>query len=152
MKINMLVGIVAAMASFGTITNASAQQKPEDVIKYRKSLMGVQSWSMRPIGAMVKGQMPYDKDLVARNAAMLDMTGKMMLEGFAAGSDKGADTKAKPEVWSDGAKFKSANEAFQAEAAKLADVAKTGDFDKIKVQFGATAKACSNCHDNFRNK
>src|SRR5689334_15726116 len=105
MKINRLVGVIAVVTGFGATMNAAAQQKPEDVIKYRKSLMGVQSWSMRPIGAMVKGQMPYDKDLVARNAAMLDLTGKMMLEGFAAGSDKGADTKAKPEIWSDGAKF-----------------------------------------------
>lgn len=42
---------------------------------------------------------------------------------------------------------------FQAEAAKLAEVAKTAtSVDQVRGQFGALGKACAACHDNYRSK
>lgn len=106
---------------------------------------------MRPLGLMVKGEMPFNKDVFARNAAVIDTMSHVVPDGFVAGTDKG-DTRAKPEIWSDAGKFKAALERFQAEAAKMNEVAKGGNFDAIKTQFGALSKSCGNCHDNFRNK
>ncbi len=131
---------------------AAAQAKPEDVIKFRKALMVMQSNSLRPIAVMAKGQRPYDKDIVIRNAAMLELTGKMMMEAMAAGSDKGAETRAKPEIWSDAADFKKISDNFTAEASKLSELAKTGNFDAIRGQLGAVIKSCDACHDNYRSK
>jgi len=34
----------------------------------------------------------------------------------------------------------------------LAEVAKSGDLDQIKPAFGALAKTCKGCHDNFREE
>ena len=68
-----------------------------------------------------------------------------------AGSDKG-ETKAKAEVFKESDKFKAASDKLQAEAAKLAQVTKSGDMAALKTQFGATAQACKNCHDNYREK
>ena len=33
---------------------------------------------------------------------------------------------------------------------KLAQVAKGGDLNAVKAQFGATGKACKSCHDDFK--
>ena len=41
---------------------------------------------------------------------------------------------------------------MQSEAAKLAEVAKGGDFEAVKAPFGETVKACKACHDKYRNK
>jgi len=41
---------------------------------------------------------------------------------------------------------------MQAQAAKLAEVAKGGDFNAAKAQLGETGKACKACHDKYRNK
>jgi cytochrome c556 len=72
--------------------------------------------------------------------------------GFAAGTDKG-DTRARPEIWSDAAGFRKVAENFQAEAAKLEQVAKTAtSIDPLRAQVGAVARACSACHDNYRSK
>jgi cytochrome c556 len=147
--------IIAAIIGTSTLLasgSAAAQAKPEDVIKYRKALMVMQANSLRPLAGMVKGQRPYDKDIAIRNAAMLELTGKMLMETVAAGSDKGAETRAKSEIWSDAAGFKKASDNFTAEGTKLSEAAKTGGIDAIRAQLGAVIKSCDGCHDNFRSK
>jgi len=41
---------------------------------------------------------------------------------------------------------------MQQEAAKLAEVAQSGDFNAVKAQVGETGKSCKACHDKYRNK
>ena len=130
---------------------AFAQAKPEDAIKYRQGVYRVIGWNFGPMAAMVKGDRPYDAAAFARNAEIVAYMSKLPLEGFIPGSESG-ETKAKPEIWLDMDDFKTKLEKMQGEAAKLADVAKGGDFAAIKAQFGETGKACKACHDKFRNK
>lgn len=131
--------------------NALAQAKPEDAIKYRRGVFAVMGWNFGALAAMAKGERPHDKDEAARRAATVAFMSRLPAEGFVPGSDKG-DTKAKPEVWSEMDDFKAKLEKMQAEAAKLADVAKGGDLNALKAQVGETGKACKACHDKFRNK
>ena len=58
--------------------------------------------------------------------------------------------RAKPEIWSDNAKFKAAAEKMQGEMAKLEAAAKTGSLDNIKAAVGGMGGACKACHDDFR--
>lgn len=144
--------VLASLLAVAFSSNVSADGvKPEDAIKYRKSVMSVMSWQFQPLGAMAKGERPFDKDAFARNAAYLEVLSKMPLEGFVAGSDKG-ETKAKPEIWTEMDKFKGGMDKLQSETAKLAQVAKSGDMNLIKAQFGETAKSCKACHDNFKSR
>ncbi len=148
MKLAVCTAVLAMVMS----NLASAQDvKPEDIIKFRQGAYRVIGWEIRPLGLMVKGEMPYNKDVFARNAAVIETMSHVVPEAFVPGTDKG-ETRAKPEIWSDNAKFKSALERFQSEAAKMNEVAKTGNFDAIKVQFGSLGKSCGNCHDSFRMK
>jgi cytochrome c556 len=103
------------------------------------------------MAAMVKGERPYDAAAFAHSAEIIAYMSKLPLEGFIPGSESG-DTKAKPEIWLDMDDFKAKLEKMQGEAAKLAEVAKGGDFEAVKAQFGETGKACKACHDKYRNK
>ena len=132
--------------------DAAAQAKPEDVIKYRQSVYKVMLWNFAPMGAMVKGEKPYDKEVFARHALIVSQMSPLLMEGYAAGSDKGADTKAKPEVWTKSADFKDKMDKMVAESKKLAAIAGTGSFEEIKKQFGATGGSCKACHDEFKSK
>jgi len=131
---------------------AAAQAKPEDVIKYRQSVYKVIGWNFGPMAAMVKGEKPFDKEAFARNAMIVSQMAPLAMEGFAAGSDKGADTKAKPEIWTKSADFKEKMDKMVAETGKLATVTRAGSFDEIKKQFGTTGGTCKACHDDFKNK
>ena len=133
---------------------AQAQVKPEDVIKFRKSVMTIQAWHMRPMAAMVKGQRPYDQDTFAFNAQVISLTARMKAEAFAPGTEKIGDveTRAKPEIWSEPEKFKQALDRFQGDVIKLTEAANTGTLDAVRPAFGAVAKSCGACHDTFRTK
>lgn len=145
---------LAALVALATTTiavTAAAQAKPEDAIKYRQSTYRVIGWNFGAMAAMVKGEKPYDKDGFARNAAIVEFMGKLPLEGFIPGSDKG-DTKARPEIWGRMDDFKTKMNRMNEETAKLASVARGGNFDEIKKQFGATAATCKSCHDDYKNR
>jgi hypothetical protein len=147
--ITAIIGTSTLLASGAAL----AQAKPEDVIKYRKGVYTVAAWHMRPLGAMVKGQMPFDQAVFLKNAEIVADMASVAPEGFAAGSDKGAETRAKPEIWSDAAGFKKVMDNFQAETAKMVQIAKTAkDVDAVRAQFAAVGKSCAACHDNFRTK
>ena len=150
MKHLLVAPLLAACISLFSGT-AFAQAKPEDAIKYRQGVYRVIGWNFAPMAAMVKGDRPYDAAAFARNADIVAYMSKLPLEGFVPGSEAG-ETKAKPEIWLDMDDFKVKLEKMQGEAAKLAEIAKGGDFAAIKTQFGETGKACKACHDKYRDK
>ncbi|MGH8830679.1 MAG: c-type cytochrome, partial [Polaromonas sp.] len=132
---------------------ASAQfAKPEDAIKYRQSALSVLGTHFGRVGAMANGRVPFDAKVAADNAELVAGMSKLPWAGFAPGTDKGGNTKAKPEIWTEQAKFKESNDKLVAESAKLAVAAKTGNLDALKTAFAATADTCKACHDSFRSK
>jgi cytochrome c556 len=153
MKKSVICTTLAAVVS-GIAGTTLAQQKPEEVIKYRKAVMSIQGWHMRPMAAMVKGQRPFDAEVFAFNAQVIGQTARMKGDAFAPGTDKAPDveSRAKPEIWSEPEKFKQALDRFQAEALKLVEASKAGSLDAVRPVFGGVAKACGACHDAFRTK
>jgi cytochrome c556 len=138
-----------ALATAGAVLAQSA--KPEDQIKYRQSALFLTGQSFGVLVAMIKGERPYDKDLAAKHAGIVEFVIKLPWGAFAPGTETG-NTKAKPEIWLELEDFKAKAEKVQTETAKLAEVAKTGDAAALKAQVGETGKACKACHDKFRNK
>jgi cytochrome c556 len=130
---------------------AAAQfAKPEDAVKYRQSSLFVMGQHFARIGAMANGRIPFDAKAAADNAEIVAAMAKLPWAGFGPGTDKGAPTKAKPEIWTEQAKFKDAGDKAMAETTKLAAAAKTGNLDALKTAFAATAGTCKACHDAFR--
>jgi cytochrome c556 len=127
-------------------------QTAEQAINYRKGAYQVIGWHFTPLVQMIKGSRPFDAALYVRNAEMIQRMGQVVGEGFIAGSETGAATRALPAIWSNAAGFKSALERFQGEASKLVAVGKSGDEKAMRAQVAEVARACSNCHDNFRAK
>ena len=148
-----LVATLAMVAAAVTLTLPAHAQfaKPEDAIKYRKAALTVMAAHFGRVGAMVAGRVPFDATAAANNAAIAESMSKLPWAAFVDGSGTG-DTKAKPEIWSDNAKFKAAADKMQAEMSKLAAAAKTGNLDTIKAAFGPTGGACKACHDDFRKE
>ncbi len=147
-----LAPFVLAAAAVTLSAPASAQfAKPEDAIKYRQSALSVMGTHFGRVAAMANGRIPFNAEAAASNAAIAESMSKLPWGGFVAGSDTG-NTKAKAEIWSDGAKFKTAQDNMQAEMSKLAAVAKGGNIDAIKAAVGATGGSCKACHDAFRKE
>jgi cytochrome c556 len=126
--------------------------KAEDAIKYRQSALFVMGQHFTRLAGMAQGKIPFDAKAAADNAAVVESMSKLPWAGFGEGTNQGGNTKAKPEVWSDNAKFKEAADKMMAEVVKLNTATKTGKLDDLKSAVSATGGTCKNCHDNFRNK
>ena len=143
---------VLVVAGLGAALPAAAQfAKPEDAIKYRQSAFTVMGNHFGRIGAMVNNRVPFDANAVTVNAEIVQTMSKLPYAGFIEGTDKG-NTKAKPEIWAEMDKFKAAATKMQEEVVKLNTVAKTGNQEQIKTQFGAVGQACKACHDDYRKE
>ena len=148
MKVLASLAIAAAAATLAA--PASAQfAKPEDAVKYRQSALFVMAQHFGRIGAMVNGRVPYDAKAATENAEVVAEMAKLPWAGFGPGTDK-ISQKAKPEIWTEQAKFKEHNEKLVAETGKLLAAAKTNNLDNLKTAFGSTAATCKGCHDVYR--
>ncbi len=150
MKTTVSAALVLATAALSTPAMAQFQ-KPEDAIKYRKASFTVMAAHFGRIGAMANGRVPFDAKVAADNAAIVETMSKLPWAAFGAGTDKG-DTRALPVVWSEAGKFKEGADKMQAEVAKLAAAARTGNLESVKAAFGAAGQTCKACHDDFRKE
>ena len=151
MKAFACIAIAATLVAMAA--PASAQfAKPEDAIKYRQSALSVMGTHFGRLGAMANGRVPFDAKVAAENADIVAEMAKLPWAAFGVGTDKGGNTRAKPEIWTDTAKFKESSDKLVAESTKLAAAAKTGNLDSLKTAFTATAGTCKACHDAFRKE
>ena len=144
--------IAASAAALFSMAVTAAAVKPEAAIHYRQSVYTMIGWNFVPMVDMIKNKTPWDGAEFSKNADRIAFLAPQLLEGFPEGSDKGADTEAKPEIWKNMDDFKSKMSDLVRETKALSDVAKAGDETKTREQFKKTAGACKCCHDKYRNE
>ena len=135
------------LVAMATAFPAHAQfQKPEDAVKYRKAALTVMGNHFARLGAMANGRAPYDAKMAAEHASVLEAVAKLPWQAFGPGTDVG-DTRAKPEIWREQAKFNEAANKMQVEVGKVVIAGKSGNLDSLKQVFGGAAQSCKACHD-----
>ena len=140
------------VTGIGTWIGAAATQfsRPEDAIKYRKSVMVIIATHFGGMGAMVKGAQPYDSNSFAENAAILDTLSALPWQAFVvAGSDRG-DTTMNAKVLKDPDAFSKVAQQFQQATGDLRNAAEGNSLAAVKSPFGAVAVSCKACHSRYR--
>ena len=138
------------LSVFAAAAFSADAPKPEKVIQYRQSIYHVMLWNWGPMSEMVKGKRPFDAADFKLRAERLAYMTRMLDDGFPEGSDKGASTDAKPEIWQNMKDFQAKLADLQRETQVLADTAAGGDEAKIKDQFAKAGGTCKACHDKYR--
>ena len=146
-----LFAAALAVALSAAASTALAQAKPEVLVKQRQAAMTLIGKYFGPLGGMAQGKVPYNAQVVQRNAGFLDNLSRMPWDGFDA-STQSEKSRALPAIWKESDKFKQAASRMENEIAKLYQVSRAGDEAAVKAQIGAVGKSCAGCHDNFRQK
>ncbi len=134
----------------GVVTVAGAESDPEDVIKYRKSMMKAIGGHMAASAAIINGKVNYKGDLADHAKAIQALT-KDVAGLFPKDSDFG-DTDALDTVWKKPADFKKRADDAKTKAAAFAKMAATGDMAKSGAAFKELNDACKACHKDFRKE
>ena len=149
MKKTLLAVGLALTLGGGYSLSAFAQAKPEALAKQREAAMTLMSKYFGPLGLMNAGKMPFNAEVVKRNAGYLDVLTQMPWDGFDE-STKDVKSRAQPAVYSNAAGFKTAQGKLRAGVGKL--VAANGDEAGSKAAIKEIAGACGGCHKTFRMK
>lgn len=144
-----LATIALALAlGIGYTISAFAQAKPDVLVKQRQAAMTLQGKYFGPLGLMNAGKLPFNADVVARNAALLDSLSQMPWDGFTEDT-KGEKSRAAPEIYGNAAGFKTAQDNFRGAVTKLVGASKSGEA-AAKAAIGEVLNNCNSCHKNFR--
>lgn len=140
----VVVGVLLAGAAYAQFA------KPEDAIKYRKSVMFMIAKHFKSMGAVVQGKAAFDQKIFAANAEVVKTLAPLPWDAFLEpGTDKG-DTTMSSAVFEKKDDFLKMAEAFQTDTAYLASAAQGADLNGIKGPFNAVAQSCKACHKPFR--
>jgi cytochrome c556 len=146
----ILVGLIFVAVALG---GAYAQfAKPEQAIKYRKSVMFLIAQHFGRMGAMVKEKIPYNQEVFARNAMVVETLSQLPWQAFMVPGTDSGDTTLNAAAFAQPAQFKEVAQNFESQTTKLVSTAHSGDFIGIKTQFGEVGKSCKACHSQFRTK
>ncbi|MEO8308249.1 MAG: cytochrome c [Pseudomonadota bacterium] len=161
---NRLIRIGVALAASAASALAAAQGGPPgppspeaqaaSAIGARQGLYKLMATQFGPIGGMLRGTVPFDAAVVARNAPRIATLGEIIPEMFTSDTHTFTATKsaALPAIWTSQADFKSKADALVKAANDLGAAAKGGDKAATLAAAGAVGKACGSCHDNYRQK
>ncbi|RBJ72559.1 cytochrome c, partial [Pseudomonas sp. MWU12-2534b] len=105
--------------------------------------------TFEPLGMVVRERAPYNKTQFEQQAETLRTLAREPFNHFPANSISGK-SRAKPEIWSQPAKFQANRDALLKATDNLAAAAKSGDLASIKKSYGQVAQSCKTCHDAFR--
>jgi cytochrome c556 len=150
---NLVLPLAMAAAGAGLLPAAAQAQfaKTEDAVRYRQGAWLVLNHHFTRIGLMVRGRMPFDPKLAVQDAEAVALLARLPAAAFGPGTDSPSD-HARPEVWSEAARFREHNERLLAESSRLLAAARTQDLAQIKAAFGPAANTCKECHDAYRSQ
>ncbi len=137
---------VAGLLALG-MTAAIAES---NVVEQRQGLMKEMGAQTRPIGAMLRGQEPFDLAKVQNGLKVFAENPKKAAPLFPENSKNVDKTEALPTVWENKAKF-------EANLAKLSQDAQTAmstikDEATFKAEMPKVLQNCGACHNDFRKK
>jgi cytochrome c556 len=92
--------------------------------------------------------------LIQMAARQIRNASTAMYTWFPAGSgpQAGVKTAAKPEIWTQPARFRQLQDAFASQAAAFQRAAGGSDVNAIRAAARSLGQSCKACHDQFRNK
>lgn len=128
----------------GAMADEAKHELPPGPIHDRHELMEEVGANAKKIGAAAKAGKPGD---AAQPAEDIAQALAKFVGMFPAGSESPL-SRAKPNVWTDKAKFDELAKKNEQAAMALAAVAKSGG--DLKAPSGAMFQTCKACHDEFR--
>lgn len=142
--------LVAGLVFLPGVVAAQGAPTPEQIVMTRQggmAMVGSLADLMKAAVAAGADPKPFEEA-----AAAMAKWGTAYPALFPDGTQNVAETKAKPEIWSDRAGFEKADQTFVASSTALAQAAKSGDKAAFAAAFAEEGKACGGCHRNYKNR
>ena len=142
----ILLGVFFSAPTF------AADERTTMAVESRQGIFEVIRMYFGPVYGMVRGQIPFDGDVVTHNANKIGELAGMISDGFrhnTAGAD--VETEALDSIWDNLDDF-NGKAATLAERAGALAAAGGQDLDATRAAFQGLGGACKACHDDYRQQ
>lgn len=130
---------------------APDEKRAAHAIKTRQAIFTLMGSNMGPLGGMARGNVPFDAELVGKNATRIAQLADMVTDSFKLDtSESSIASESLDNIWDELENFEKKVAANQAAAKELIAVASTGNEGDTKKAIGALGKTCGSCHDDYR--
>lgn len=153
MKKTLVCSLIAAVFAVSTASAAPAtsDKQARTAVKFRQSLLQLVRSNMGDLGAMAKGQKPFDAAVMEKNGMRLEQLALMLEDYFATDTRKyKTDTSALDKIWEEPADYSAKINALIEASRNLQAVAKAGDESKFRKAIGGVGRTCKGCHDEYK--
>jgi cytochrome c556 len=142
------VAIACALTTLAAVGGTAIAQNPSAITERKALLKEMGDATFRPIGAMLRGEAPYDAALVATSLAAMQRNVPRIAQLFPADSQTG-DTSALPAIWQNRTDFDARWQRLATEAAAAGP--RITDVNSLRAVFGPLLRDnCVACHDRYR--
>ncbi len=129
---------------------ATAALAQANVIEQRQNLMKQNGATLRPVGGMLRGQVPFDLAQVQAALQNYVMVGQQFPTLFPDDSKTGGNTRALPAIWENKADFTAHSMKFAQDA--QAALTTVRDEATFKSELRKVLQNCDACHDKYRRR
>lgn len=138
------------IAGFLLVPAISLGAEPEDLIKYRRSVMKAIGGHMSATSLIVRGKVPYKAQLT-QHVNALKVLSQDIPALFPEDSDFG-ETHAKQEIWEEWDNFTKAADSAMKSTEILLKTVEAGNDSELPASFKKVGESCKGCHKDFREK
>lgn len=132
---------------------AKSQKHANKANKVRHAVFTMLGANMGPLGGMAKGKVPFNANIVEKNATRIHQL-SLMISDYTSTDTRSykVKTKALPEVWTERKAFEKRIDDLTLASTKLVALSTSGDEAAILAAIKSVGKTCGGCHDNFKLK
>jgi cytochrome c556 len=130
---------------------STALASPADSVRSRIAGLRELGAAFKAIGDGLRASEPQTI-LIQQSARQVRNAASQMPGWFPAGSgaQAGVKTAAKPEIWSQPARFRASMDAFAAASGRFQAAVASGNQAALRTEFRNLGATCKGCHDSFR--
>ncbi|MCW8091438.1 c-type cytochrome [Alteromonas sp. ASW11-130] len=133
------------------VVEAQSEKEAENAVKNRQALFTLIRDNMGPLGAMAKGKIPYDTQIMEANSLRLQQFGDMIHHYLSVDTRKfDVQSDAKAVLWEDFSEVEKKANDLKVAAKNLSDVVATGDESQYRKAIGQLGSTCKACHDDYK--
>jgi len=144
-----LITLAATVALLSACSDRVKDTHPQQLVSKRQALFKQFTKTLEPMGLVARDRQDYVKTSFVASAEALQALASQPWPYFTADGNY-PPTRAKPEVWSQSAEFKQAQDKFLATTDALVQVAGSAALPAIRASVEAVQASCKSCHDQFR--
>ncbi len=146
----MAIGAILILTTSGFEQTVVAHDGAMGVTKERMDLMKGMADAMKAMGPMVKGEVPFDPEVITTSAGYLAEQAKTIPDLTPKGSN-GQPSEALAAIWQQWDRYVDNANQLADEGAKLVEIwGNSHDLEMVRDQFTRLGKTCGTCHDAFR--